>query len=102
MAKNTEQALLNGLTTPNTLENSITIIYMERGFILGQTAGSMKASGETIKCMVRVLSLGLTVENMWENMLMIKNKATENLFGQMVDHTKGTGREENSMERVCM
>ena len=58
MERNMEQALLNGLTTHNILENSITITSMEREYTHGQMAEITKESGETIKCMAKVHLLG--------------------------------------------
>ena len=58
MGRNMEQGLLSGLTTHNTLESFITIIFMGRECILGVMAGNMKENGEIIKCMEKEPSHG--------------------------------------------
>ena len=63
MERNMEQALLNGLTTHNILENSITITSMAKVYIHGQMEENTKENGETIKCMAKAHLLGLTDAN---------------------------------------
>ena len=102
MEKSMEPVLSNGPIAPNILVNFITIIYMERGSILGVMEEDMKENGKTTKCMVKEHSLGLMVGNTLENTSMIKSKAMVSLFGLMEDHTKGIGLMENNMEREFM
>lgn len=45
MAKNMELDLSNGAMDPLTLANFMTIICMEKEYILGVTFGGMKANG---------------------------------------------------------
>jgi len=62
-------------------------------------AVSMKENGETTKCMEKALSPGQTVENMSVNILMIKSKDTESLFGPMAAVTRVIGKVANSTVR---
>lgn len=100
--RNMVQAHLNGLMVLCILVNSITIIFMEREFTLGQTAVNMKVNGATIRCTAEVPSNGLMVENTSVNMLTTKNKAMVNLSGQTVARIKVTGLMVNSTVKVSI
>jgi hypothetical protein len=102
MARNMDREYFSGLTTQSTLVTSITIIFMEREFTLGVMVVNMKGNGKIIRCMAMVPSPGLMAESMWDSIMMIKNKAMENLSGLMEDHIKETGTMENNMEKEFM
>ena len=75
---------------------------MEKVFTSGQTTEFMKENGDQIKCMVKVLSHGPTVENMLVSMRKIKKEVTVSLYGQMEDATEVNGSMENNMEKEHM
>ena len=68
------------------------------GILFGKMENSTKVSGEMIRCMERVSLSGLTEEVMKESTLMIRNRAMENLHGQMVEAIRDSGKMGNKME----
>ena len=62
--------------------------------------GNITGSGKIIKCMVKVNSLGLMVEDTKGNMKMIKNMGKGRLFGQMAESMREAGKMGNKMELV--
>jgi hypothetical protein len=89
----------SGLITPCISANFTTTTSMEKVFTLGQTAESMRASGETIRCTGEAPSHGLMEENTSESTLMIRNMAMESSSGQMVAHIREIGKVVNSTEK---
>jgi len=59
----------------------------------------MKDPGKIIICMVKEYILGVTVENMMESILWIKNMAMESTIGQMEEDMKVFGQTESNMEK---
>ena len=70
---------------------------MEKGNILGRMVRVTKAIELKIKCKARGKLYGLMEENIMENILMIKNRDMESLFGRMVGGMKGNGWKGNRM-----
>lgn len=102
MGRNMELVHSNGLITLNTLESSITTIFMGKESTLGVMGEDTKVNGKTIRCMEKGLSLGQMEGNMWESTLMIRNKVMVNSFGLMADLTRETGTMGSSMAKVFM
>lgn len=69
--KNMEEENLLGLIIALILVNSLIIIFTVEEYMNGQMEESTLVSGETIKWKDMAHLLGLTVENMWVNILMI-------------------------------
>ena len=59
----------------------------------------MKANGIATKCMGKAPSHGPTGVNILGNMIMIKRKATVNLYGPTEEATEGNGLTGNNMEK---
>jgi hypothetical protein len=97
LVKNMELVLFNGLMVVLTLENFTVTIYMEWGYTLGKMVENMKENGEQTKCMVTEHLNGQMVVDMLVSILKIRNKDTENSFGQMGDVTEENGKMENNM-----
>ena len=69
-------------------------------FILGQMEEGMRDIGRIITCMDKESILGEMAENMMDHTLWIKSMDLESTFGLMEGNTKGSGKMEDSMERV--
>lgn len=54
-------------------------------------------NGSTTTCMVMESTLGLTTENMKDNILLIKSMDLESITGLMVEYMKVTGLQVNNM-----
>ena len=63
----------------------------------GPKTGNTKVNGNTIRCMEKEKSLGLTGECMKDSMKTIKNTEPELSTGQMEENTSAAGKKENSM-----
>jgi len=96
LEKNMELELFNGLMEVLTLENFIVTIYTEWDYTLGKMVGNMKENGEQTKCMVMEHLSGQMVVDMLVSILKIRNKVTENSFGQMGDVIGENGKMENN------
>ena len=72
---------------------------MAMELILGQMIEYFKETGKTIKCMVRVFSLGLMVVNMKVNIKMTRNGDMVYLRGLMGVSTKEIGFKVNNTEK---
>jgi len=81
MEKNMELELLNGQMALLTLENFITIIFMEKECTHGQIIENMKVNGKQIKCTVKEHLHGLMGENILVNTQKTKRKDMENSSG---------------------
>ena len=79
------------MTDPHTLANSITTIYMAKEFTLGKTKGGMKVSGESTKCMERVLLRGKMDGNMSANTTKTKREVMASSCGPTDDLTEASG-----------
>jgi hypothetical protein len=101
MERSMVQALLSGLTAPCTSENSTTTTFMVREFTPGPMVASTKANGAIIKCTGKEPFHGQTEESMLVSMWTIRSRVTESSCGPMVAVTRVTGKEVNSMARVC-
>ena len=64
MAKSMELVISIGLMSLVTLASFIITIYMAKVFTLGKMVANMKANGEQIECMEKVLSHGLMEGNL--------------------------------------
>ena len=60
----------------------------------------MRDIGRIITCMDKESILGEMAENMMDHTLWIKSMDLESTFGLMEGNTKGSGKMEDSMERV--
>ena len=102
MAKSMELVISIGLMSLVTLASFIITIYMAKVFTLGKTVANMKANGEQIECMEKVLSHGLMEGSLLGNMLMTKRKDMESLFGLMEGVIVENGSMESNMEKEPM
>lgn len=84
----------------DTLDNSITIIFMESENINGLMVESTRASGKTIRCMEQASLPGGTDGDILVNMRKIKSQDPVYSSGQMAEDTKVIGKKENSMVKV--
>jgi hypothetical protein len=99
MEKNMELEPSSGPTAPHILVNFITIMFMEKEFILGLIIENMKENGKQIKCTVKAHSLGRMGGNILESTRKIKRRAMENSSGRMGDVTEENGSMANNMEK---
>jgi hypothetical protein len=59
----------------------------------------LKGTGKITKWKVEEFSHGLIIEDMKENILMIRKKEMEYFIGPMAESTKENGKMENSMDK---
>ena len=85
-----------------TRATGLIIIWRVMEFTLGKMVANMKANGEQIECMEKVLSHGLMEGSLLENMLMTKRKDMESLFGLMEGVIVENGLMESNMEKEPM
>jgi len=81
--KSTELVNFYGQIIQSTWVNSRTIILRARVSINGLMEEYLTVYGKIIKCMGKVCSHGLIIEDMRESILKIKNRVTEHFFGLM-------------------
>jgi hypothetical protein len=84
----------------DTRASSRPITYKAMVDILGSMVGTFKASGRTIKCMVKELSSGLMDGSMKDNMSIKRSKDMESSLGLMVEAILDIGAMESKMEKV--
>ena len=68
--------------------------------MFGAKTGSMKGTGNIIKCMATVKYNGLMGENIRVSIVMIRKKDKAHSIGQMVENILGDGRMENNMAKL--
>jgi hypothetical protein len=100
MARSMELEHSNGQMAQCTLGSSTTITFTARECIPGQMDVNTRVNGATTRCMVRVLSRGLTGASMSVSISMTRSRATVNLSGLMVAATRVIGKVANSTERA--
>lgn len=88
-----------GMIEINMRDSLRKIIYKVLGITYGSMEDNIKVHGETIKCMVKVSSIGLMEGVTKDNMSTTKNKAMDNLTGLMDAHIKDIGKMVNKMEK---
>lgn len=96
LVKNMELVLFNGLMEVLILENFIVTTYMEWDCTLGTMVENTKENGEQTKCKVMEHLSGKMVVDMLVSILKIRNKVTENSFGQTGDVTGENGKKVNN------
>ncbi len=82
--KNADLANSNGLMVANILETSLIIIFTAKEIILGAIKEYIKGIGKTIRWMAKENFYGLTVENMLEDIEMIRKKDMEYSNGKFL------------------
>jgi len=98
--KKEREFIKNLITRLLMLENTKTICLMDWERIHGKMEEYMKAIGKQVKCTVEEDISGRMGNIMMENMLKIKKKGKEHLYGQMGKNMWEAGEEESNMDKV--